>query len=107
MFMGIETHIQTPLAEAVRRAGSQSSFGKLIGRNQSTVFDWLRLNKPVPAELVIAVERETGVSRHDLRPDIYPVDQQPSSFDAEETWVRDDRRASHFDRADEMKRSVA
>ena len=105
--MGIETHIQTPLAEAVRRAGSQSSFGKLIGRNQSTVFDWLRLNKPVPAELAITVERETGVSRHDLRPDIYPVDKQPSSFDAEKRWVRDDRRAAHFDRADEMKRSVA
>lgn len=26
----------------------------------------------VPAERVLAVEESTGISRHDLRPDIYP-----------------------------------
>jgi DNA-binding transcriptional regulator YdaS (Cro superfamily) len=30
--------------------------------------------KQVPAERVLQVERATGVSRHRLRPDIYPAD---------------------------------
>ena len=32
--------------------------------------------KQVPAERVLDVERATGVSRHKLRPDIYPVQEQ-------------------------------
>ncbi|QIG80084.1 transcriptional regulator [Stakelama tenebrarum] len=70
--MGIESTIDTPLAEAVRRSGSQSAFGRLIGRSQASVHEWLRDHKPLPAEHVLTVERETGVSRHDLRPDLYP-----------------------------------
>lgn len=27
---------------------------------------------PLPAEYVLATERATGISRHDLRPDLYP-----------------------------------
>jgi hypothetical protein len=29
--------------------------------------------KSLPAEHVLAVEAATGISRHELRPDIYPV----------------------------------
>lgn len=105
--MGYETHSTTPLAEAVRRAGSQSAFARMIGKRQSTVSDWLRLERPIPAELAIAVERETGVSRHVLRPDIYPVDKQPSSVIATTTLVRDSEGGAHFGRADEMKRGAA
>ena len=72
--MGIETSIATPLAEAVRRTGSQSAFARLVQRNQSTIYDWLDQGKPLPGELVLLVERETGVSKHDLRPDLYPAD---------------------------------
>lgn len=72
--MGIETQQDTPLAKAVRQAGSQSAFGRIVGKRQSTVFDWLSNSTPLPAELVLLVERETGVSRHDLRPDIYPLE---------------------------------
>lgn len=46
-----------------------------IGVNKSTVTRWDRRN--VPAERVLDVERITGISRHDLRPDLYPRD--PSS----------------------------
>lgn len=70
--MGIESTIDTPLAEAVRRVGSQSAFGRLIGKRQSTVHEWLRDCRPLPAEHVLAVEAATGISRHELRPDIYP-----------------------------------
>lgn len=77
--MGIETSIATPLAEAVRRVGSQSAFARLVGRNQSTVYDWLNEGKALPAEHVLTVERETGVSKHDLRPDLYPEELLPAA----------------------------
>ena len=32
----------------------------------------LQQSKQLPAEYVLLVEAKTGVSRHDLRPDIYP-----------------------------------
>jgi len=41
-----------------------------FGVNKSTVLRWEE--ERVPAERVLDVERETGVSRHDLRPDLYP-----------------------------------
>lgn len=62
------------LLRAIKVAGSQSAFGRLIGRNQSTVHDWVRLGRPLPPEYVLKVEELTGVSRHDLRPDIYPLE---------------------------------
>jgi DNA-binding transcriptional regulator YdaS (Cro superfamily) len=70
--MAVEHDSDSALADAVRRAGSQSAFARLINRKQSTVFSWLSRNHPLPAELVLTVEHATGVSRHDLRPDIYP-----------------------------------
>ncbi|WP_277600093.1 MULTISPECIES: YdaS family helix-turn-helix protein [Sphingomonas] len=68
----MELSLDTPLARAVRVAGSQSSFGRMIGRRQSTVNHWLKYNRPLPAEHVLRVEELTGVSRTLLRPDIYP-----------------------------------
>lgn len=76
--MGIESSIDTPLAQAVRIAGSQSAFGRMIGRSQASVHDWLRKKMPLPAEHVLKVEAETGVSRHDLRPDLYPREPAPA-----------------------------
>lgn len=45
---------------------------RLIGVTQPSVWAWLDKEKPLPAEYVLAVEAATGISRHDLRPDIYP-----------------------------------
>lgn len=72
--MDKEQPLESPLAAAIKAAGSQSAFGRLIGRNQSTVHDWLREGKPLPAEYVLLVERETGIPKEVLRPDIYPDD---------------------------------
>lgn len=69
--MGIEHLLDTPLAAAVRAAKSQSAFGRVIGKRQSTVFEWLKGNKALPAEHVLRVEAATGIPRHALRPDIY------------------------------------
>jgi len=42
---------------------------ELAGVKKSTVSRW---NIKVPAERVLLIERLTGVSRHVLRPDLYP-----------------------------------
>ncbi|MBB4152926.1 DNA-binding transcriptional regulator YdaS (Cro superfamily) [Sphingomonas jinjuensis] len=77
--MGIETQLDSPLARAVRLAGSQSAFARLVGRSQATVYTWLSQGKLLPAELVLAVEAATGVSRNDLRPDLYPRESAAST----------------------------
>lgn len=60
------------LVEAVRIVGSQQGFADLIGVSQSTVSRILKQLRQLPAEHVLPVEKATGVSRHLLRPDIYP-----------------------------------
>lgn len=57
---------------AVERAGSQSEFARICGVGQPAVWKWLDSGKRLPAEHVLKIEAATGVSRHDLRPDIYP-----------------------------------
>lgn len=71
----------TPLERAVEKAGGQtalaSKISKLTGTaiKQSHVWNWINRDKKLPAEYVLAIEKVTGVSRHELRPDIYPVEQ--------------------------------
>ena len=81
--MALEHESSTGLALAVRAAGSQTAFAELINRRQSTVHNWLRGGKELPAELVFEVEDKLGLSRHDLRPDLYPREQAPSDAGSE------------------------
>lgn len=53
---------------------NQSKFASAVGTSQQNVSNWLRDEKPLPAEYVLPTERETGISRHDLRPDLYPIE---------------------------------
>lgn len=69
--MGIEAFTDSPLARAVRVAGSQSAFARIIGRNQSIVYAWLKAGKHLPVEYLEVVSKETGLSNHDLRPDVF------------------------------------
>lgn len=72
------------LSRAVALAGSQAAFGRLVGVSQVSVFRWLRHEKPLPPKYVLTVERELGISRHVLRPDLYPLeDAPPPPFAAE------------------------
>ena len=68
----------TALDRAIEKAGSQSALGRLIGKRQSVISDWLRFGRGVPAEFVLKIETATGVSRHDLRPDLYPREDGPA-----------------------------
>lgn len=58
---------QTLVANALRALTGQAI-------TQSTVHYWMKGRHPVRAECVLALERLTGgvVTRHDLRPDLYP-----------------------------------
>lgn len=58
---------------AVAAAGGQTKFGRLIGVSQQRVWNWLNQGKVLPADYVLAAEAGTGISRHMLRPDIYPI----------------------------------
>lgn len=69
--MGIE---EKPFAKAVRIVGSQTELARLCRTSQPRIWQCLHRNKVVPAELVLIIESATGgkVSRHELRPDLYP-----------------------------------
>jgi DNA-binding transcriptional regulator YdaS (Cro superfamily) len=57
---------------AIDLAGSQTKFAEATGMTQQLVSYYVKHSKPIPAEFVLAAEAAFGVSRHDLRPDIYP-----------------------------------
>lgn len=67
---------KTPLERAVDKVGGQSAFARLHGVSQPTVWAWIKQGKPLPAEYVLLTEKETGISRHELRGDLYPREDQ-------------------------------
>lgn len=60
------------LAQAIDIVGGVSAMSRAIGVTPSAVSQWER----APAERVLDIERATGkqVTRHQLRPDLYPED---------------------------------
>lgn len=62
------------LRKAILIAGGQVALAKQLGTSQARVWNWLNRDSRIPAEYVLPIERATGVSRHELRPDLYPVD---------------------------------
>lgn len=66
------------LEDAIERFGSQSAMARHLGVSQPSVSDWVRRMGRIPPEHVLAVEAATGISRHVLRPDIYPIEDTAS-----------------------------
>jgi DNA-binding transcriptional regulator YdaS (Cro superfamily) len=62
------------LDKAIENAGGQAQLAELLGVRQSHISNWKNRNKRVPAERVLMIERVTGVPRHELRPDLYPIE---------------------------------
>lgn len=64
------------LERAIGMAGSQAELARRIGKKQAHVWNWLHRDKRVPADMVLKIESATGgeVSRHELRPDLYPLE---------------------------------
>jgi TorA maturation chaperone TorD/DNA-binding transcriptional regulator YdaS (Cro superfamily) len=69
-----ETGLSEALNRAIGIAGGQTQLARLLGVKQAHVWHWLNRAERIPAEYVLAIEEATGgaVSRHDLRPDLYP-----------------------------------
>ena len=55
------------LREAIRLAGGARALARELGIDHSAIIRWER----VPPLRVLEVERLTGISRHQLRPDIF------------------------------------
>jgi len=68
------------LQACVRKAGSISALGRDLGIPQSTMSRIYNSSKQLPAEHVLRAERLYGISRHDLRPDIYPREHMVDRF---------------------------
>ncbi len=62
---------EVPISEIKARRGATKAIAQAAGISPAAVSKWPR----VPAEHVLAVERATGFSRHEIRPDIYPKEQ--------------------------------
>ena len=65
---------ESALVLAIEKVGSQGAMARLLGISQPAVWKWVNGGKQLPPEFVLAVEAATGISRHDLRPDIYPIE---------------------------------
>jgi DNA-binding transcriptional regulator YdaS (Cro superfamily) len=66
--------LERAVDEAVRRVGSRSQLAKQLGISRQAIGQW----RLVPPLHVLALEGMSGVSRYELRPDIYgpaPADQ--------------------------------
>lgn len=59
------------LERAIWEARSQRKLAAQLGISAMAITKW-KQRRQVPAERVLAIEKATGVSRHELRPDIYP-----------------------------------
>lgn len=59
--------------QAIAKAGGSRSVAEALGITRQAVEDWIR----VPAKHVLRLEAISGVSRYDLRPDIYGDPDRP------------------------------
>jgi DNA-binding transcriptional regulator YdaS (Cro superfamily) len=55
------------LERAIKAAGGTAALAKAVGVTSQAVSQWKR----VPASKVLRVEERTGVSRYELRPDVF------------------------------------
>ena len=60
---------ETALTKAIARAGGVSQLARSLGVRQSAVSNWR--NRQVPADRCRAIERATGVTANELRPDVF------------------------------------
>lgn len=61
----------TPLERAILAAGSGKALALLLGVTPMAVSYWKA--RGVPARQALRIENATGVPRHELRPDLYPI----------------------------------
>lgn len=57
----------TPIAEAIKKAGSVKALAEAAGVRPQAISQW----KAIPAERVARISEALGVPRHQLRPDLF------------------------------------
>lgn len=57
----------------IEKAGGQTALARALGIRPQAVQLWSQ-KKRIPVSRVLAVEQLVGVSRHRIRPDVYPQD---------------------------------
>lgn len=69
----------SPIETAVAKAGNTSALARSLGISHTAVRKWRVLGRP-PAERVLEIERVTGISRYELRPDVFgPAPDSPDT----------------------------
>jgi DNA-binding transcriptional regulator YdaS (Cro superfamily) len=68
-----QTEIDRAIYKAIKTAGTQQKLADIVGVSKMAVSLW-RKKGHIPAEHILKIEKATGVSRHKLRPDIYPLE---------------------------------
>lgn len=65
------------LQRAIEILGGQAALARAIGVSQPCIHYWIHRNRKVPSEQVLVIEKAVKglVTRHQLRPDIYPSDE--------------------------------
>jgi len=74
----VPTTPANPPTRAAAAAGGQSVLARALNIKPQAVQNWCAAGR-IPAERVLAVESITGIPRHELRPDLYPVDSQSAA----------------------------
>ncbi|ERI54111.1 hypothetical protein N878_02865 [Pseudomonas sp. EGD-AK9] len=74
--------MQEAFEQAVVNAGGQSELSRRLSErgtqfSQQLIWHHLRVKKRCPAEIVLAVEGISGISRHLLRPDVFGAEEAP------------------------------
>lgn len=62
---------ESAIAAAVRIAGGQASLARAVKVAPALVYQWLTGRRPVAAHHCRLIEAATGVTCHDLRPDVF------------------------------------
>jgi DNA-binding transcriptional regulator YdaS (Cro superfamily) len=66
-------HDSAALDLVLKQVGSRAELARRMGVKPQAITKW---RKQIPVKQVLALEKLTGVSRHRLRPDIYPAERR-------------------------------
>ena len=66
-------HRMNPIRKSIRIVGA-TTLSRELGLSRSAIYAWVR-NNQMPARYVLKIEQLSGVSRHELAPDVFGVAQ--------------------------------
>ena len=61
------------LDAAIKAAGGSAALARALNRSKSVIGNWRRRDGGIPASVVPAAARATGLAPHVLRPDLFDV----------------------------------